>query len=637
MNFSPFTTQFAGLPANSSLHQFTTAKFAQNLTASNGQVVSLVSGTDGNVQFLRSVDGTTANFPTQIQQNAPTNISHAQTFILPITMPGEKPGDAQQTVQIQVLNPNQIHQAPKYQNIPMSLPIQGFPQQTVLTVSMPPESEMLPNHGLPEGVTVLAAIQPQDLQLFAQAQPQMQQTTDGTNIHMTTDGNMNNSVKDENENPALNPITIKQEPFWGQNTITTQQSNDINDFIARQGISINLQPYLKFDTDNMHVKRSDTITTDGIVIKQDPGLGEIENNKQKLIESIQEQTHQVLTQIQTQPQHLQSNDLQSQQTESMIAEPIETKIEVDANGKVKKKRKYKKKPPKPKPPKPGQVHIATALDGTILFCCPECQMAYAEKTDLEQHLTVHKIERRYICDICGAGLKRKEHLERHKLGHSPERPHICSVCKKGFKRKEHLNLHFVIHSGDKTEICGECGKGFYRKDHLRKHTKSHITKRLKEEMNAQAQAQKAAASHANGTANANKLTNVTTANMMPVNITSISMATIASNSIDTNAIKTELTTTNCSTDDILQQIQQQQQQVLQLQGDCQTICLHVPTSDNTTVPVQIKLPPMMTTSAADGTTNTVVLQPTTNTISTATLSNNSFNSQSTLSTTSLLP
>lgn len=192
-------------------------------------------------------------------------------------------------------------------------------------------------------------------------------------------------------------------------------------------------------------------------------------------------------------------------------------------------------------------------------------------------------ERRYICDICGAGLKRKEHLERHKLGHSPERPHICSVCKKGFKRKEHLNLHFVIHSGDKTEvclifilfeiskskynsivfhiqICGECGKGFYRKDHLRKHTKSHATKRLKEEMNAQNQARKTA------TGNAAKAENIT--------ITSIPMSTISSNAIDTNAMKAELTTTNCSTDDILQQLQQQQQ-ILQLQGDCQTICLHV--------------------------------------------------------------
>lgn len=44
MNFSPFT-QFSGLQSSSSLHQFTTAKFAQNLSASNGQV--------GNMFFLK--------------------------------------------------------------------------------------------------------------------------------------------------------------------------------------------------------------------------------------------------------------------------------------------------------------------------------------------------------------------------------------------------------------------------------------------------------------------------------------------------------------------------------------------------------------------------------------------------------
>lgn len=92
-------------------------------------------------------------------------------------MPGDKPGDAQQTVQIQVLNPNQIQQAPKFQNFPMQMQgLQGY-QPTVLTVAVPQESEMLPNHGLPEGVTVLAAIQPQDLQLFAQPQQNMQHQT----------------------------------------------------------------------------------------------------------------------------------------------------------------------------------------------------------------------------------------------------------------------------------------------------------------------------------------------------------------------------------------------------------------------------------------------------------------------------
>lgn len=118
-------------------------------------------------------------------------MGQAQTFILPITMPGDKPGDAQQTVQIQVLNPNQIQQAPKFQNFPMQLPIQGFQQPTVLTVAVPQDGEMISNHGLPEGVTVLAAIQPQDLPMFAQSPHQIQPQTTNASTQIGGDGNLN--------------------------------------------------------------------------------------------------------------------------------------------------------------------------------------------------------------------------------------------------------------------------------------------------------------------------------------------------------------------------------------------------------------------------------------------------------------
>uniref|UniRef100_A0A182K1E1 C2H2-type domain-containing protein n=1 Tax=Anopheles christyi TaxID=43041 RepID=A0A182K1E1_9DIPT len=150
----------------------------------------------------------------------------------------------------------------------------------------------------------------------------------------------------------------------------------------------------------------------------------------------------------------------------------------------KKKRKKKKKPPKERKPrpKPGEIQVRTALDGSLLFLCPECQMAYPERELLEQHLIGHNLERRFICDICNAALKRKDHLTRHKQSHNPERPFACTICLKAFKRKEQLTLHFVIHSGEKRHICQECGKGFYRKDHLRKHTRSHIARRLKAEL-----------------------------------------------------------------------------------------------------------------------------------------------------------
>jgi hypothetical protein len=150
--------------------------------------------------------------------------------------------------------------------------------------------------------------------------------------------------------------------------------------------------------------------------------------------------------------------------------------------KKKKKQKVKEKKPRYRP---GEIRLSTALDGSTLFCCPECHMAYPERFSLEQHLAGHKMERRFVCDVCGAGLKRKEHLDQHKRGHSHERPFICSICTKGFKRNEHLTRHYVIHSGDKSYACLECGKAFSRKDHLHKHAQTHIAKRVKAEMSQQ--------------------------------------------------------------------------------------------------------------------------------------------------------
>lgn len=418
---------------------------------------------DGGVQFIRSMDGTTTGVfnphlhnPSQSPGNNNNNtnsnnnnnnnsnannnnashqlhshqlhhhMSQSQTLILPISMPGDKPGDAQQTVQIQVLNPNQIQQSNKFHMGSMQIPLQGFQQPTVVTVAVPQDGEIMPNHGLPEGVTVLAAIQPQDLQMFSQSPQQQlqqmqqhhQQQQHQQQQHQQHLLTMQNGEPTKEGEP--NAVTIKQEPIWtGQAPNMNEQQAELAEYFQRQGISLNLQQFLKFNPDT--IKRE----------------SQVENSP---LSSATNDGHNATDSLDT-----------STTTNADSATTTPTKP-TDGTGKVKKKRKYKKKPPKPKAEKPGQVHIATALDGTILFCCPQCQMAYPDKSNLEQHLMVHKIERRHICDICGAGLKRKEHLERHKLGHSPERPHICSVCMKGFKRKEHLNLHFVIHSGDKNEV-----------------------------------------------------------------------------------------------------------------------------------------------------------------------------------------
>lgn len=100
----------------------------------------------------------------------------------------------------------------------------------------------------------------------------------------------------------------------------------------------------------------------------------------------------------------------------------------------KKKKKKSQKAPKvravreKKPrPKPGEIRETKALDGSTLFCCPECQMAYPDRSLIEQHVISHAVERRFVCDVCNAALKRKDHLTRHKLSHIPDRPHVCNV------------------------------------------------------------------------------------------------------------------------------------------------------------------------------------------------------------------
>ncbi|KAG9434723.1 zinc finger protein [Apis mellifera carnica] len=144
---------------------------------------------------------------------------------------------------------------------------------------------------------------------------------------------------------------------------------------------------------------------------------------------------------------------------------VEQQIQTDSP-KTEKKMKFRAKT--------GEIKISVALDGSTLYCCPECNLAFPDKTEIEQHIQAHIQERKYQCKECGAMLKRKEHLDQHMRGHSDERPFKCPVCQKAFKRNEHLTRHYVIHSGDKNFSCSVCQKAFSRKDHLNKHTQTHL-------------------------------------------------------------------------------------------------------------------------------------------------------------------
>lgn len=144
MNFSPFGV---GVPLSAALPvatQFAAGKITQSVTTPNGQVVGVLQGGENGVHYIRPLDANAFAATTSQAQPQDPNQQQQQTqtlITLPITMPGAKPGDPQQTVQIQVVNPQptQVSQSspgnsPKYHISP--IPIQTFGQgATVLTVA----------------------------------------------------------------------------------------------------------------------------------------------------------------------------------------------------------------------------------------------------------------------------------------------------------------------------------------------------------------------------------------------------------------------------------------------------------------------------------------------------------------------
>lgn len=141
MNFSPF-----GVPLSAALPvatQFTAGKITQSVTTANGQVVGVLQGGENGVHYIRPIDAQTFTTTASPPQQSPTHQQTATPTVitLPITMPGAKPGDPQQTVQIQVVNPiaTSVSQAattqsPKYHI--SQIPLQTFGQgATVLTVA----------------------------------------------------------------------------------------------------------------------------------------------------------------------------------------------------------------------------------------------------------------------------------------------------------------------------------------------------------------------------------------------------------------------------------------------------------------------------------------------------------------------
>lgn len=107
---------------------------------------------------------------------------------------------------------------------------------------------------------------------------------------------------------------------------------------------------------------------------------------------------------------------------------------------------------------------------------PGCTGATKTRADLVKHMTTHKIERDFICDICQRGYKTKGALKKHKeYMHTDGVKFTCDTCGKQLKCKVSLRKHMELHSGPKPFVCEICGMRFQTRSNRRQHMVTHNT------------------------------------------------------------------------------------------------------------------------------------------------------------------
>jgi len=73
-------------------------------------------------------------------------------------------------------------------------------------------------------------------------------------------------------------------------------------------------------------------------------------------------------------------NLQNEQEIENSLRKVEQQVQTDLP-KVEKKSKFRAKI--------GEIKVNINFDGTTFYCCPECNLGFPNKTDIEQHIQIH--------------------------------------------------------------------------------------------------------------------------------------------------------------------------------------------------------------------------------------------------------
>lgn len=96
------------------------------------------------------------------------------------------------------------------------------------------------------------------------------------------------------------------------------------------------------------------------------------------------------------------------------------------------------------------------------YQCPDCPMVFQQTRALAAHRVMHT-ERDFKCEVCGVNLKTLSAVTRHmNYKHPGVLPYKCQICQTAFPVETHYNDHMNMHKGQKKHKCDNCEKSEYK-------------------------------------------------------------------------------------------------------------------------------------------------------------------------------
>lgn len=108
----------------------------------------------------------------------------------------------------------------------------------------------------------------------------------------------------------------------------------------------------------------------------------------------------------------------------------------------------------------------------------DCNREFAERKVWEDHLKMHTVVKRFVCDYCNKSYARQRSLNLHINKTHKIQPFRCIYCQKSFETEHGLALHEIIHTSEAFS-CDICHSTYPKFSKLQKHMEVHTEKKFK--------------------------------------------------------------------------------------------------------------------------------------------------------------